>query len=43
VAPRSWLELADPGLASLQSPPSPGANALEQLLDEASAPSPSAS
>ncbi|HEX9103299.1 MAG TPA: hypothetical protein VF997_13900, partial [Polyangia bacterium] len=34
--PRSWLELADPGLASLQPPPSPGAAALEALLDESS-------
>jgi hypothetical protein len=34
AAPRSWLELADPGLASLQSPPSAGAAALEALLHE---------
>ena len=34
VAPRSWLDLADPGLASLAPPPSPGAAALEALLNE---------
>ena len=34
AAPRSWLDLADPGLASLESPPSPGAAALSALLDE---------
>jgi len=34
TAPKSWLELADPGLASLQSPPSAGAAALEALLHE---------
>jgi hypothetical protein len=34
AAPRSWLELADPGLAALQSPPSTGAVALESLLNE---------
>jgi hypothetical protein len=33
-SPKSWLELADPGLASLQSPPSAGAAALEALLHE---------
>ena len=46
VAPRSWLELADPGLASLQPPPSHGAAALEALLNEADTialPPPSAS
>ena len=34
AAARSWLELADPGLVSLQSPPSTGAAALEALLNE---------
>ena len=34
AAPRSWLELSDPGLASLESPPSAGARALEALLHE---------
>lgn len=34
AAPKSWLEVADPGLAALQSPPSPGAAALESLLNE---------
>lgn len=34
TAPRSWLDLADPGLAALQSPPSPGAAALEALLND---------
>jgi len=34
AAPRSWLEQSDPGLAALQSPPSPGATALEALLNE---------
>jgi len=34
AAPKSWLEVADPGLAALQSPPSPGAVALESLLNE---------
>jgi hypothetical protein len=33
--PRSWLELADPGLTSLQPPPSRGAAALEALFNEA--------
>ena len=32
--PRDWLDLADPGLASLQAPPSAGAAALEALLNE---------
>jgi hypothetical protein len=32
--PKSWLELADPGLAALQSPPAAGAAALEALLHE---------
>jgi hypothetical protein len=32
--PRSWLEQSDPALAALQSPPSPGAAALEALLNE---------
>ncbi|HEY2749662.1 MAG TPA: hypothetical protein VGL86_33810 [Polyangia bacterium] len=34
AAPRSWLELSDPGLAALQSPPSAGAAALEALLND---------
>ncbi len=34
AVPRSWLELADPGLAALEPPPSPGAAALEALLNE---------
>jgi hypothetical protein len=34
VAPRSWLDQSDPGLAALQSPPSAGAAALEALLNE---------
>ena len=34
AAPRSWLELSDPGLAALQSPPAAGAAALEALLHE---------
>jgi hypothetical protein len=34
VAPRSWLELADPGLVALQSPTSPSADALESLLND---------
>jgi hypothetical protein len=34
AVPRSWLEQSDPGLAALQSPPSPGAAALEALLNE---------
>ena len=34
AAPRSWLELSDPGLAALQSPPAAGAAALESLLHE---------
>ncbi len=34
AAPRSWLEVSDPGLAALQSPPSAGAAALEALLNE---------
>ncbi|HWE27159.1 MAG TPA: hypothetical protein VHB97_04110 [Polyangia bacterium] len=34
AAPRSWLDLADPGLAALQPPPSAGAAALEALLNE---------
>jgi hypothetical protein len=34
AAPKSWLEVADPGLAALQTPPSPGALALESLLNE---------
>jgi len=34
AAPKSWLDLADPGLAALQSPPSAGAAALEALLHE---------
>ena len=34
AAPRSWLELSDPGLASLESPASAGARALEALLHE---------
>jgi hypothetical protein len=34
TAPKSWLDVADPGLASLQSPPSAGAAALEALLHE---------
>ena len=34
AAPRSWLELSDPGLAALLSPPSAGAAALEALLNE---------
>jgi len=36
-APRSWLDLADPGLAALQSPPAPGAAILETLLSDADA------
>jgi hypothetical protein len=34
VAPRSWLDLSDPGLASLESPHSAGARALEALFHE---------
>ncbi len=34
TVPRSWLDQADPGLVALQSPPSPGATALEALLNE---------
>jgi hypothetical protein len=34
TVPRSWLEQSDPGLAALQSPPSPGAAALEALFNE---------
>jgi hypothetical protein len=34
AAPKSWLDVADPGLAGLQSPPSAGAAALESLLHE---------
>lgn len=34
AAPRGWLELADPGLTALESPPSPGAAALEAVLNE---------
>jgi hypothetical protein len=34
AAPRSWLEVSDPGLAALLSPPSAGAAALEALLNE---------